>query len=197
MRQISCDWDGMIHFVQPDRSARITLDPMIDRLSSRTPKNYALPPRYDESARQGIPFLCAEADRELGAGLMSRVHKSVRVWGLSRWNVGRAASSSCRTRRSRGRSRAHERYALSSDSFFVRLGAVSSSRPASVSEAPRAAAASSPDERRAIPLRCACGGARRAAISGDTPACRHRRRALGATPRWLMRATRCIYDLRS
>jgi len=37
-------------------------------------------------------------------------------------------------------SRVHERHALSLDSFFVRPGAVSSSRPESFSEAPRAAA---------------------------------------------------------
>ena len=53
--------------------------------------------------------------------------------------VGQQAPRAARADRGGG-SRAHERHALSSDSFFVRPGAVSSSRPASFSEAPRAAA---------------------------------------------------------
>src|SRR3954466_3255688 len=53
--------------------------------------------------------------------------------------IGQQAPRAARADRGGG-SGAHERHLLSWDSFFVRPGAVSSSRPASFTEAPRAAA---------------------------------------------------------
>jgi hypothetical protein len=53
--------------------------------------------------------------------------------------IGQQAPRAARADRGGG-SGAHERHLLSLDSFFVRPGAVSSSRPASFTEAPRAAA---------------------------------------------------------